>query len=92
MKAYLHSGFISMYYGNSTKGCLGATYFRVRFTLFCFASYFNFQITLGLSNDSNMNTVKAEISTPLILGARYKDLTIPLVRGNECSPSGRQTH
>lgn len=52
--------------------------------LLCFVLLLNliFNSPLGLPNGSNMNTVKAEIGTPLILGARYKDLTIPLVIGS----------
>lgn len=52
--------------------------------LLCFVLLLNliFKSPLGLSNGSNMNTVKAEIGTPSILGARYKDMTIPLVIGS----------
>lgn len=42
----------------------------------------SFKLPLELPNGFNMNTVKAEIGTPLILGVRYKDLTIPLVIGS----------
>ena len=49
-------------------------YIDLLFRRFCFALHLNLILKqpLRLSNGSNVNTVREETETPLILGARYK--------------------